>query len=60
MFLYYIKLNEKFYRAEELEFLKGDCSKAKKILGWEHEYTFETMLDEMITYWQNLPMKNMF
>jgi len=56
----YIKLDEKFYRAEELEFLKGDCSKAKKILGWEHEYTFETMLDEMISYWQNLPMKNMF
>ena len=56
----YIKLDEKFYRAEELEFLKGDCSKAKKILGWEHEYTFETMLDEMILYWQNLPIKNMF
>ena len=30
---------------------KGDCSKAKEILGWEHEYTFETMLDEMIEYW---------
>ena len=20
-------------------------------LGWKHEYTFETMLDEMIDYW---------
>lgn len=47
----YIELDEKFLRKEELKFLKGDCSKAKKELGWEHEYTFETMLDEMIEYW---------
>jgi len=46
-----IELDEKFLRKEELKFLKGDCSKAKKELGWEHEYTFETMLDEMIEYW---------
>ena len=38
-------------KPEELEHLKGDCSKAKETLGWEHEYTFETMLDEMIEYW---------
>ena len=47
----YIELDEKFLRKEELKFLKGDCSKAKKELGWEHEYTFETMFDEMIEYW---------
>ena len=47
----YIELDKKFLRKEELKFLKGDCEKAKKILGWEHEYTFETMLDEMIEYW---------
>ena len=45
------KIDQKYMRPEELENLKGDCSKAKKILGWEHEYTFETMLDEMIEYW---------
>ena len=43
--------NKKYYRSEELRFLKGDCSKAKKELGWKHEYTFKTMLDEMIEYW---------
>jgi len=47
----YIKLDKKFLRKEELKFLKGDCSKAKNELGWEHEYTFESMLDEMINYW---------
>ena len=50
----YIKTDKRFYRSEELEFLKGDCSKAKKILNWEHKYTFETMLDEMINYWTNI------
>jgi len=48
----YVKQDEKFYRSEELEFLKGDCTKAKKILEWKHEYTFETMLDEMIENWK--------
>tara|TARA_R110000851_G_scaffold200840_3_gene351997 strand:+ start:343 stop:1344 length:1002 start_codon:yes stop_codon:yes gene_type:complete len=47
----YIKIDQRYMRPEELEFLKGDCSKAKKVLGWEPEYTFETMLDEMVDYW---------
>lgn len=48
----YVKTDdEKYLRPEELWFLKGDCSEAKKELGWEHHYTFETMLDEMIAYW---------
>ena len=38
---------------EELQHLKGDCSKAKKLLDWNHNYTFESMLDEMIEYWIN-------
>tara|TARA_R110002012_G_scaffold275318_1_gene461873 strand:- start:807 stop:1781 length:975 start_codon:yes stop_codon:yes gene_type:complete len=47
----YVSTDQKYLRPEELEHLKGDCSKAKETLGWEHEYTFETMLDEMIEYW---------
>ena len=38
-------------RPEELNVLKGDCSKARDVLGWKHNYTFEKMLDEMIDYW---------
>ena len=49
----YVTQDEKYYRAEELEFLKGDCTKAKTILNWTHEYTFESMLDEMVGYWVN-------
>ena len=46
----YVTQDEKFLRPEELDVLKGDCTKAKDLLGWTHEYTFETMLDEMIEY----------
>ena len=49
----FVRVDEKYYRSEELEFLKGDCSKARNLLGWKPKYTFETMLDEMITYWEN-------
>jgi len=48
-----VKVDQKYMRPEELDVLKGDCSKAKKSLGWKHEYTFETMMDEMIEYWKN-------
>ena len=47
----HVSQSEKYIRPEELDVLKGDNSKAKKVLGWKHEYTFETMLDEMIEYW---------
>jgi GDPmannose 4,6-dehydratase len=48
----YVKQDEKFLRPEELHDLKGDSSKLVKSTGWTHDYTFETMLDEMINYWQ--------
>ena len=49
----YVVQDKKYYRSEELEFLKGDCSKARIELNWKHKYTFETMLDEMINYWED-------
>ena len=49
----YVGIDERFYRDEELQHLKGDCNKAKKILNWKHSCTFESMLDEMIEYWIN-------
>jgi len=47
----YIVIDEKHFRPEELDNLKGDPSKIKNELGWTREYSFETMLDEMIKYW---------
>jgi GDPmannose 4,6-dehydratase len=47
----YVVQNPKYMRPEELKYLKGDCTKAKNILGWEPEYTFEMMMHEMVDYW---------
>jgi GDPmannose 4,6-dehydratase len=49
----YVKTDKKFERAEELYYLKGDSTKARTELGWKPEYTFETMIDEMIEYWMD-------
>jgi GDPmannose 4,6-dehydratase len=47
----YVIVDEKHFRPEELENLKGDSSKMRKSLSWEPKYTFESMIDEMINYW---------
>jgi GDPmannose 4,6-dehydratase len=49
----YVIQDDKFLRPEELHDLKGDSSNLVKSTGWSHEYTFETMLDEMIDYWMD-------
>ena len=46
----YVKINPKFIRPEELNYLCGDSSKAKKVLGWKPEYSFESMVDEIIEH----------
>lgn len=46
----FVKQDNKFLRPEELPYLKGDPARIKA-LGWVPEYTFESMMDEMIEYW---------
>ena len=48
----YVETDAKYLRPEELKDLKGDSTKLRE-LGWTAEYTFETMIDEMIEYWMN-------
>ena len=47
----WVTSDQKFMRPEELDNLKGDSSLLRKKTGWVPNYTFETMLDEMIEYW---------
>lgn len=44
----YITIDPKYFRPTELTDLKGDCTKLKKELGWEPEYSFEDMIEEMV------------
>jgi GDPmannose 4,6-dehydratase len=47
----WVKLDEKYLRPEELKDLKGDSTKLRQLTGWEPEYSFESMIDEMIEHW---------
>ena len=49
----YVIQNPTYMRPEELKYLKGDPIKARTLLGWKPEYTFESMLDEMIKHWMD-------
>ena len=50
----YVVQNTKFLRPEELKYLKGDSSKIRETLGWKPEYSFESLLDDMINHWENI------
>lgn len=49
----YVVQNPIYIRPEELKYLKGDSSRSREILGWTPEYTFDTMLEEMIERWNS-------
>jgi GDPmannose 4,6-dehydratase len=46
----YVVQDEKFYRPAEVEHLIGDGSKARAVLGWEPQYTFEELVREMVRW----------
>jgi len=50
----FVKTDAVYQRPEELHALRGDATKLKIKTGWSPEYTFETMLDEMIDYWKGV------
>ena len=47
----YVVQNPKYLRPEELPYLKGDSTKARTIIGWKPEYTFEALMHEMCDHW---------
>jgi len=42
-------INPEFYRPAEVDLLLGNSTKAKDVLGWKPKYTFESMIDEMMS-----------
>jgi len=47
----YVVQDERYMRSEELKYLRGDSTKLRKTFNWEPEYTFETLMDDMINHW---------
>jgi len=44
----YIDIDEKLKRPAEIDILLADCSKAKKILKWKPEVSFEKLVTDMV------------
>ena len=45
----FLTVDPKYFRPKELHVLKGDSSVTQELLGWYFKYSFEGMLDEMIS-----------
>ncbi|HIB34756.1 MAG TPA: SDR family oxidoreductase [Candidatus Marinimicrobia bacterium] len=50
----YVVQDPKFMRPEDIQYLRGDATKLKTTFGWIPEYTFETLMDEMIEHWVDI------
>lgn len=44
----YIEIDPELYRPAEVDYLRGDSSKAQKELNWKPEISFETLVDDMV------------
>ena len=55
----YVEFDDDLKRASEVDFLQGDPSKIKRVLGWEPETTFEELVDLMIKHDMELAEKEL-
>jgi GDPmannose 4,6-dehydratase len=45
-----IKVDSAYFRPTEVDNLLGDASKAKRLLGWEHATSFDSLVKEMVEH----------
>lgn len=43
-----VRIDPRYFRPTEVDFLLGDPSKARRILGWRHKVTFPELVAEMV------------
>ncbi len=43
-----VEIDPRYFRPTEVERLRGDASKARRVLGWTHETGFEALVAEMV------------
>jgi GDPmannose 4,6-dehydratase len=44
----HVKIAKRFYRPAEVDMLVGDSTKARRVLGWQPDHTFEQLIKEMV------------
>ncbi len=52
-----IECSKKYFRPAEVDTLKGNYSKAKKILKWSPKHSIKSLIKDMISYELNI-LKN--
>ena len=45
-----IECNQKYFRPSEVDTLRGNCSKARKILKWRPKHNIRSLIKDMISY----------
>ena len=46
----YVRTDPRYMRPTEVDNLRGDCSKAGRVLGWKPETGFEELVREMVDF----------
>jgi len=46
----YVRISEKYMRPSEVSYLLGNATKAKRVLGWEPETSFEDLVAKMVDH----------
>jgi len=46
----HVEVDPRFYRPAEVDILLSDATKAREVLGWKPEYSFEDLVNEMVDY----------
>jgi GDPmannose 4,6-dehydratase len=44
----YLEIDDTFYRPSEVHLLQGNATKAKNVLGWNYNVSFESLINEMV------------
>ena len=43
-----VEIDPRYFRPTEVDLLVGDPSKARRMLGWQHRVSFDTLVEEMV------------
>lgn len=46
----HVAIDPRYFRPTEVDFLQGDPSKAKRLLGWEPQITLDGLVDRMVAH----------
>ena len=53
-----VVIDPEFYRPAEVDYLRGDCSKAERKLGWKPRHNFEDLVQLMMEHDLNVNIQN--